>query len=76
MNGRLEHELKVEKKINDKLKTLPFIFTGFYYYLKSSKSTNTIIRYIGYVEDYMNYVTDGRLNDSFYKMVKVSTIRQ
>ena len=76
MNGRLEHELKVEDKINTKLKTLPFIFTEFYYYLKSSKSINTIVRYIGYVEDFMNYVTRGRRDNEFYKTVKVSTIRQ
>jgi site-specific recombinase XerD len=76
MNGRLEHELKVEKKINEKLKQLPFIFTEFYYYLKSSKSINTIIRYIGYVEDFMNYVTRGNRDNEFYKTVKVSTIRQ
>ena len=76
MNGRLEHELKVEEKINEKLSTLPFVFTEFYYYLKSSKSINTIIRYIGYVEDFMNYVTQGRKDNEFYKTVKVSTIRQ
>lgn len=76
MNGRLEHELKVEGKINDRLKELPFIFTEFYYYLKSSKSINTIIRYIGYVEDFMNYVTHGSRDNEFYKTVKVSTIRQ
>lgn len=76
MNGRLEHELKVEEKINERLKMLPFIFTEFYYYLKSSKSINTIIRYIGYVEDFMNYVTRGTRNNEFYKTVKVSTIRQ
>ena len=76
MNGRLEHELKVEEKISEKLKVLPFVFTEFYYYLKSSKSINTIIRYIGYVEDFMNYVTRGRSDNEFYKTVKVSTIRQ
>lgn len=76
MNGRLEHELKVEAKINERLKELPFIFTEFYYYLKSNKSINTIIRYIGYVEDFMNYVTHGRTDNEFYKTVKVSTIRQ
>lgn len=76
MNGRLEHELKVEEKINDRLKTLPFIFTEFYYYLKPNKSINTIIRYIGYVEDFMNYVTNSVNNNEFYKTVKASTIRQ
>lgn len=76
MNGRLEHELKVEGKIDKRLKELPFIFTEFYYYLKSSKSINTIIRYIGYVEDFMNYVTRGKRDNEFYKTVKVSTIRQ
>jgi site-specific recombinase XerD len=76
MNGRLEHELKVERKIDERLKELPFVFTEFYYYLKSSKSINTIIRYIGYVEDFMNYVTQGRRDNEFYKTVKVSTIRQ
>ena len=76
MNGRLEHELKVEEKINQKLQELPFVFTEFYYYLKSNKSINTIIRYIGYIEDFMNYVTRGKRDNEFYKTVKVSTIRQ
>lgn len=76
MNGRLEHELKIEEKINEKLKTLPFIFTEFYYYLKSNKSINTIIRYIGYVEDFMHYVTNDNHDNEFYKTVKVSTMRQ
>ena len=70
MNGRLEHELKVEEKINGKLKTLPLIFTEFYYYLKPSKSINTVIRYLGYVEDFMNYVTRGNRDNEFYKSVK------
>lgn len=76
MNGRLEHEIKVEVKINNKLKNLPCIFTDFYYYLKSGKSINSIIRYIGYVEDFMNYVTNGVKDNEFYKKVKVPTIRQ
>ena len=76
MNGRLEHELKIEEKINIKLKGLPFIFTEFYYYLKPSKSINTIIRYIEYVEDFMNYVTNGKIDNEFYRKVKVSNIRQ
>lgn len=76
MNGRLEHELRVEEKISERLKALPFIFTEFYYYLKSNKSVNTIVRYIGYVEDFMNYVTHGRTDNEFYKTVKVPTIRQ
>jgi site-specific recombinase XerD len=76
MNGRLEAELKIETKINKKLKELPYIFTEFYYYLKANKSLNTIIRYIGYVEDFMNYVTNGQPDKDFYKNVKTSTIRQ
>ena len=76
MNGRLEHEIKVERKIEEKLKGLPYIFTEFYYYLKSSKSINSIIRYIGYVEDFMNYVTNGVNDNEFYAKVKVPTIRQ
>lgn len=76
MNGRLEHEIKVEDKIDKKLKNLPYIFTEFYYYLKSGKSVNSIIRYVGYVEDFMNYTTQGVDDNEFYKKVKVSTIRQ
>ena len=76
MNGRLEHEIKVEHKISKKLNNLPYIFTEFYYYLKSSRSVNSIIRYIGYVEDFMNYVTNGTIDNEFYNKVKVSTIRQ
>jgi hypothetical protein len=76
MNGRLEHEIKVEAKIDKKLKNLPYIFTEYYYYLKSSKSINTIIRYIGYVEDFMDYITHGVRDNEFYKDVKVQAIRQ
>lgn len=76
MNGRLEAELKIEKKISKKLKELPHIFTEFYYYLRANKSLNTIIRYIGYVEDFMIYVTQGQQDEEFYKNIKTSTIRQ
>lgn len=76
MNGRLEHEIKVERKIEEKLKRLPYIFTEFYYYLRSNMSINSIIRYIGYVEDFMNYVTSGVRDNEFYTKVKVPTIRQ
>lgn len=76
MNGRLEAELKIEEKINNKLKELPYIFTEFYYYLKANKSLNTIVRYIGYVEDFMIYVTDGNPDNDFYKNIKVSEIRK
>lgn len=71
MNGRLERELKSDKKMKTKLETLPPVFTDFYYFLEGEgKSYTTVTNYINQNVDFMHYVTNGRLYDKFYLNVK------
>ena len=54
-NGRLEKELKAEKKMQETLSQLPQIFTEFYYSLRASKkSYTTMTVYIRYVKNFMD----------------------
>lgn len=77
MNGRLEKELKSKEKMHKKLAGLPFILTEFYMYMNEDhKSYTTVERYISYVIDFMNYVTNGKCNEEFYKSVTASNVRQ
>lgn len=77
MNGRLESELNKQKEIKNKLKLLPDIFTEFYAYMEEDdRSYNTIEHYIDYNVEFMNYITDGKSNDEYYKCVTQSNIRQ
>ena len=76
MSGRIEAENKIREKIEERLKTLPMIFSEFYNYMESDqKSYATIKHYIEYVADFMQAVcVDG--NDEFYKDVTVQQIRE
>ena len=77
MNGRLEKELQSQRKMHNKLAKLPMIFTEFYMYMNEDhKSYTTTERYISYVADFMNVVTDNKPNNDFYKSVTTSVIRQ
>ena len=77
MNGRLEKELQSKEKMHRKLASLPFILTEFYMYMNEDhKSYTTVERYIGYVVDFMNYVTNNKPTDDFYKTVTVNQVRQ
>ena len=76
MNGRVEIENKIQKKIERKINDLPQIFGKFYNYLESDrKSYATCERYIDYVCDFMKYVTRGKYIEDFYKNVAVSDVR-
>ncbi len=75
MNGRLEKELLAEKKMQEKLKTLPKIFSEYYIYLRAAKKTYTTIgTYINYVVHFAKYLNDGKINDDFYKSTGTSEI--
>lgn len=75
-SGRVEHENKIKNKINEKLKGLPNIFKCFYDYMESDgKSYSTCEHYIDYVTDFMNYVTQDKTDEEFYKNVSVADIR-
>lgn len=76
MNGRVEIENKIQKKIEDKIKGLPQVFGDFYSYLESDgKSYGTCERYIDYVCDFMQYVTKGNISEDFYKTASVADVR-
>ena len=75
MNGRLEKELLAEKKMQDKLKTLPKIFHEYYIYLRAAKKTYTTIgTYMNYVVHFAKYLGDDKINDDFYKSASTSDI--
>lgn len=76
MNGRVEIENKIQKKIEDKIKQMPQVFEDFYNYLESDgKSYGTCERYIDYVCDFMKYITNGDATEDFYKQVSVAEVR-
>ena len=75
MNGRLEKELQAEKKMQDKLKTLPKIFSEYYVYLRAAKKTYTTIgTYMNYVVHFANFIGNGKVNVDFHKNTKTSDI--
>ena len=77
MNGRLEKELSAEAKMQEKLKTLPKIFSEYYVYLRAAKKTYTTIgTYINYVIHFAKFHGNGQINDSFYKQVDTFDIEE
>lgn len=77
MNGRLEKELKAEEKMKVRLAELPAVFTEFYYSMAADgKSYTTMQNYINHNVDFMNYVTNGRSNKTFYMDIKSTKINQ
>lgn len=77
MSGRIEQENKLKKKIEEKLDTLPSIFTSFYMYMEADrKSYATIKHYIEYVSDFMEAMDNNGDQNEFYKYVTVSDIRE
>lgn len=77
MNGRIEQENKIKEKIEERLNTLPPIFSEFYSYMEADqKSYATMKHYIEYVGDFMNAITQAYDKPDFYKYVTVSEIRE
>lgn len=75
MNGRLEKELSAEKKMQEKLKALPKIFSEYYVYLRAAKKTYTTIgTYINYVVHFAKYLGNGKVDNDFYQDVNTSDI--
>ena len=67
MNGRLEKELRAEEKMKNKLRGLPPVFTDFYSTMVADgKSYTTMQNYISHNVDFMNYVTNNAINNTFY----------
>lgn len=77
MNGRLESELKSDNKMKAKLSRLPKIFTDFYYSLEGEgKTYTTLTNYVNHNVDFMNYFTNGEVQDDFYLNVKSTDINR
>ena len=77
MNGRLEKELRAEEKMKNKLRGLPPVFTDFYSTMVADgKSYTTMQNYISHNVDFMNYVTNNAVNNTFYLNVKATKINQ
>ena len=75
MNGRLEKEVLAEKKMKEKLKGLPKIFSDYYTYLRAAKKTYTTIDvYINYVINFANFICEGNINNNFYKTIETSDV--
>ena len=77
MSGRIEQENRLKNKIEEKLSTLPSVFTAFYHYMEADdKSYVTMKHYIEYVSDFMDATfKDGDINE-FYKHISVAEIRE
>lgn len=77
MNGRLEKELTAEKKMQDKLKGLPKIFTEYYTYLRAAKKTYTTIgTYLNYVIHFAKFLEEGNVATDFYQKVGTTDIER
>jgi integrase/recombinase XerC len=77
MSGRIEQENKLKNKIDQKLSTLPVIFSEFYNYMEADqKQYSSIKHYIEYVADFMETVCKDGDRNEFYKYVTVADIRE
>jgi site-specific recombinase XerD len=77
MNGKIEQENRLKKKIAEKLATLPRIFSEFYNYMEADqKSYATIKHYIEYVSNFMDVVAKDENKKNFYQHVTVAEIRE
>ena len=77
ISGKIEQENKLKKRINEKLNTLPSIFSEFYSFMDADqKSYSTIKHYIEYVSDFMDVVATEEHRDDFYKYVTIPEIRE
>ena len=76
-NGRLEKETKEFAKIEEKLKLLPKILSDYYYTLRAEKkSYRTIGEYILSINSFVDYYTDGKPKEDFYKDVTTMDINK
>lgn len=71
MSGRREEELKLENKINLRLKDAPPIVTEYYYSLiGSGKSYVTTYHYINYIISFITFIFGEKCPENFYLKVK------
>lgn len=76
-NGRFEKEMIELNKINKKLSSFPKVIKDYYYYLEAAdKSYTTIKVYINYVVNLMEYYTNNKYDEYFYKGITSSVINE
>ena len=77
MNGWMEKNNKIKRKIENDLQHLPPIFIEFYTDMQGDgKSNETIKNYINYVVHFMNYITNDIPQNDFYTNVTPMMIKQ
>lgn len=77
MNGRLEKETKFYEKMNEKLKTLPNIFTEYYTSMRANrKSYTTISVYINNIIHFARFITNDNITEDFYKNITPEDIER
>lgn len=70
MNGRIEKENRARKVMDNKLKSLPEIFTAFYNWMDArEKSYTTMKNYINHVIEFMDFFTKNKRDEKFYEKV-------
>lgn len=76
-NGRLEKETIAFARIEEKLKTLPKVFTEYYYTMRAEKkSYRTLEEYIISINVFMNNVTNGNNSEDFYKNITAMDVNK
>ena len=77
MSGRLEQESKARDFMDEKLKTLPPIFTMFYTWLDTKEKTHTTMKnYINHTVEFMEFFTKGKKDNKFYLKVTEDDIER
>jgi integrase/recombinase XerC len=77
MNGRLEKENQAREKMEQKLSSLPTVFSSFYNWMDArEKSFITMDHYINHVVEFMNFCTKGKNDESFYKKITDTDIEK
>lgn len=70
MNGRIEKENRAREVMDNKLKSLPEIFTAFYNWMDArEKSYTTMKNYINHVIEFMDFFTKNKRDEKFYEKV-------
>lgn len=76
-SGRIEKEIKAKTKMDEKLKSLPEIFTSFYNWMNArDKTYTTMNNYINHTVDFMNFVATDTNKEEFYKHVSDDDIER
>lgn len=75
ISGRLEKETQFYEKMKDKLKDAPSIINEYCTSMRANRKSHTTIGvYINYILHFARFVTDGKLNDDFYKYITPSDV--